>query len=67
VTGLRLLSSTTGEVLATSGLKTAPDCPSLSLRIDTAGSYILELEKQNIGGADQGMAGDFYLRMSLTP
>jgi hypothetical protein len=66
---LRLLTSEGLAELASTGPKSAPECPALQVHVMSAGSYVLEVQKENDSAPDAGIptAGDFYLRHSLTP
>jgi hypothetical protein len=54
-------------VLVLRGWRSTPTCARIEVEVDEAGSYVIEIEKRNIDGADRGTAGDFYLRSSLVP
>ena len=65
-TRLTLLSPE-GKSLASSELETAPKCASVETHVPAAGSYVVEFEKSNRSDAAEGIAGDMYIRVSLTP
>jgi hypothetical protein len=66
--GLRLLDPGSFGELASTGLNGA-SCPTLQIHLMEAGSYVVEVQKENLPGMDGGIytSGDFYLRHSLAP
>jgi hypothetical protein len=65
---LHSADGTTELAAGTPGSK--PNCPSLSYQFREQGTYLLEIEKTNATGCffnTSGSAGDFFVRVSISP